>query len=149
MLVLTRYCFQSKPPVHGIMDAINQLRARRQEIARLKAELDKEEQDLLVTERVLRKLSGLPDVEPSVRRVQLMDGLIRGNKALVVAALEDEPQPWMTADQIKSAIERTRGHIIGKSTLFPLLTAMKNEGLIVRNGRVVALAKRVEDRPVD
>lgn len=129
------------------MEALNQLRARRQEIARLKAELDKEDQDLSVAERVFLKLSGVEIVVQP--REPLIDRLVRGNKALVVAALEDEPQPWMTADQIRSAIERTRGHLIGKSTLFPLLTAMKNEGLIVRNGRVVALATRVEDKAVD
>lgn len=136
-----------KDPYTETMEALNQLRARRQEIARLKAELDKEDQDLSVAERVFLKLSGVEIV--AQHREPLIDRLVRGNKALVVAALEDEPQPWMTADQIRSAIERTRGHLIGKSTLFPLLTAMKNEGLIVRNGRVVALATRVEDKAVD
>lgn len=126
------------------MEALEQLRARRDEIARLKAALDKEDQDLSIAERVFLKLSGVTVQEDN----SLGARLVRGNKALVVRVLEDQPQPWMSAEQIRLEIKRTQGHMIGKTTLFPLLTAMKNEGLIVRNGGVVALARRVEGENV-
>lgn len=125
------------------MSDLIQVRARRANIAQLRAALDKEDAELATVERVLLRLSGEAPAATS-QREPLGVRIVRGNKALVTRVLEDVPHPWMTADEIKNEIERTTGNVIGKTTLFPLLTAMKNEGLIVRDNRRVALPRRLE-----
>lgn len=64
-------------------------------------------------------------------------------RELVMEAMTDGPM-WQTSKDINFAIARKHGFHIKGSSFFPMLTALKNEGVIIRDGDKMALKSRLD-----
>jgi len=132
---------------------LDNVRARRAEISRAKEALEKEDQELAIAEKVAEKLD--PSLVSSVTRVADPD-LVVPNKLLATAApkrhsdlvlstLKASANTWFeSSEELREEVRRIYGIEIIRGSFLPLLTSLKNEGLIVRDGRKVALAEKTQ-----
>lgn len=123
--------------------------ARRDVIAREIERLRLEDEELAIAEQVMERLGG---VEPKPRRplaAPQAANAPRSQREFVLDAPETSPEPWLLAKEI-IAIARTRWSVaIPEKSLRPLLTVMKNQRLIERRGRLVALRRRARGGALD
>jgi hypothetical protein len=120
--------------------------------------LGAEDEELVVAERVLLRLAGVPQALPSnnddalgdwmtpagwnhPNRPAPMDGTI---EEVIEWLLEGSVSYWATSAQLQAALAATLKRPVPMSTVSPTLSNMKNKGIIVRDGLKVALAKRIE-----
>lgn len=124
--------------------------------------LEIEDAELDIAERVLRRLSGVPEpqlgfpfqgeslgnwLSPSGWRPPsrpLPSG--RTVEDAIIWVLEGAVDPWATSNQIQAAISAVLSRPVPMNTVSPMLTAMKIRGVIARDGLKVALARRVPDK---
>lgn len=125
------------------------IRARRAEIARQLAKLKAEDEELALVEQVLSRFAhrdtqdGAPHSSTGVRQRLLSP---RSQREYVLDALSASDAVWLRSDQIVALARKRWGVVISERSLRPLLSVMKRDGQIVRQGRVLALPERVEER---
>jgi hypothetical protein len=61
---------------------------------------------------------------------------------LVVEALREAHEPWMNFSTLLTALESRRDQPIAQNSLRVLLSSLKRKQVIVRQGRLIALAER-------
>lgn len=135
-------------PVPSFLDLV---RARRAEIDRQRAALDTEDQELAVAERVAERLepfvrAGAPNAETgsTVTNAVLAAGAPKTQPELVISTLKASAGPWFeSSNALHDEIQRIHGVDIKSGSLLPVLTNLKNEGIILREGPRIALAERV------
>lgn len=127
-----------------IDDTLAVIRARRSAIKTEIAALHSEDGELAAAERGLARLIG-GRARPAARPARVLGRRGRkpatGDKSqreLILAVLGNAD--WLDLNDIVLAIAREHGVSVAKRTISPLLSALKREGLIVRQGRKVALA---------
>lgn len=128
-------------------DAISVVRARRLEIARAIAELQDEDKDLETAEQVLVRLGGAGPAaaassKSSARAPRGASGRL-SQRALVLEVLGSSEEVWLKSGAIAQAASRLSGAPVPELSLRPLLSALKRESIIVRDGHKVALRARV------
>ncbi|MEZ5960632.1 MAG: hypothetical protein R3C30_09440 [Hyphomonadaceae bacterium] len=125
------------------------IQARRDEIAREIERLRLEDEELAIAEQVLERLSG---AEPRPRRPQPTPQAAnapRSQREFVLDALETSPEPWLKAKEIIAMARKRWAVVIPEKSLRPLLTMMKNQRLIERRGRLVAIRHRARSGAAD
>ena len=124
------------------MEPLEQIRAERAQIVQQRAALDKRDAELAIAERVLAGMSGVsPPITPFVVTAHSNKEPSRKDKVLDI--LSDGPL-WMTSSSINLSVARKYGQLIKPSSFHPLLTDLKNEGVILRDGNKLALKSRIE-----
>lgn len=132
-------------------DAISVVRARRLEIARAIAELQDEDKDLETAEQVLARLSGAGPGGASSGKAKSARAAGApkpasgrpSQRALVLEVLRSSEEVWLKSGAIAQAASRLSGAPVPELSLRPLLSALKRESVIVRDGHKVALRARV------
>ena len=122
------------------MSDLARIHARKAEIAEERDRLDRELRDLAIAERVLLNLSGA--VEQAPADAAPPSDLTRRDK--ILAVLNGSAEPWLTSTDINKAIARRFGGLIKSSSLLPMLTNLKDEGVIIRKDGKLALKERVQ-----
>jgi hypothetical protein len=142
------------PPMDPNLTTVRQ---RRTALAQMREQIDAEDKELEITERVLTRLAaGTTAAPPSMQIVGLngdSGNLLTGPAApqpvtqrdLVIATLRTFPDAWIDSSaNLLTEITNAHGVAIKPSSLLPLLTTLKNEGVIRRDGaNRIALAERV------
>lgn len=125
------------------MSNLDTIRERRAAIAAQRTSLDREDAELAVAERVLARMAGEEPapVNAMTSLVRPRDALSRRDKVLDVLSGE---AVWMNSREINAAIFKKHGAFIKGSSFFPMLTTLKNEGVILREGDKMALKSRVD-----
>lgn len=125
------------------MTPLDQIRRQRADLARQRAALDKRDAELAIAEKVLAELEGaVASPAPSTMEL-LLSAPTASRRERVVEALSGE-RVWMTSREINNAIAKRHGMLIKSTSLLPMLTNLKNEGVVVRDGDKIALKERVE-----
>lgn len=125
------------------------IQARRDEIARDIERLRLEDEELAIAEQVLERLGG---AEPRPRRAvpaPQAANAPRSQRELVLDALEASAEPWLKAKEIIALVRKRWSVAIPEKSLRPLLTMMKNQRLIERRGRLLALRHRARSGASD
>lgn len=65
-------------------------------------------------------------------------------KAALLLALRVSNEPWMTANELQIRASSLKAADIPMATVSPMLSNLKNAGLILREGHRVALATRIK-----
>lgn len=117
---------------------LKDVQARRADVARQRRILESEDQDLAVAERILLQLanSKVSDVSQSPVRTQG-----KGQKWAVLDALE-QGELFQDQEAVREAASRLHGIEIKITSLQPLISKLKTDGLLVRQGNKLALASR-------
>jgi hypothetical protein len=128
---------------------ITTVRARRQEIAKLRQSIDEEDKELEVTERTLMRLaSSKPAPQPMVDEVKPTPRGPISQADLVISTLEGTSKPWLDSPAaLHAEIKRLHGVDIKKSSFQPVISQLKAKKIIVRDGTKIALASRVPPQP--
>jgi BMFP domain-containing protein YqiC len=66
-------------------------------------------------------------------------------RELILRALRQAGSGWLTAGEIQRAASEMKGSDVPMGSISPTLTALKNEGLIARDGMKVALKENLMD----
>lgn len=129
---------------------LSTVRARRAQINKLRKALDTEDHELEIAEAVLTRLAAHHNVDivPSIPQSNGTTTAIQQpvtQRDLVIATLRTLSDPWIDSSaNLLTEINSVHGASIKPSSLLPLLTALKNEGVIRRDGaNRIALAERV------
>ena len=124
------------------MDAFSQILARLDAIKAMQSALAAEAADLAIAARVLKTFqsesprSNLEGNRPVPRE---------GTKAdIIIGIMNSSPDPWTTGDKVREEFSRIKGVNVEIGSISPLLTKLKGEGKIVREGLKIALAARLE-----
>lgn len=132
------------------MASIALIRARRAEISQHMARLKAEDEELAIVEQVLSRFSnaaenGVATITPTgpapfhgVRLFQTP----RSQREHVLDALATSDEVWLRSNEIIAQARKRWGVTISERSLRPLLSVMKRDGQIVRQGRVLALRER-------
>jgi hypothetical protein len=118
------------------------LLSRREHISRQIAKLRAEDAELSIAERVLRRLLGGAVFEDAADKAQRANAAPKTQKDIVIEVLRVDETVWMKSGEIVEAARRRLGADIPERSLRPLLSVMKRDGLIVRQGRLIALNGR-------
>ena len=113
------------------------------EIHRTYAELESERAELLVAKKVIERIG---DDGPAILESRKVAPVMvnRTNRNCIVAALT-EASRWLTANEIQDRASAFKGITIPMASISPGLTDLKNDGVIVRAGLLVALASRAAE----
>jgi hypothetical protein len=134
---------------HFMSDALTVIRTRRAEIARAIELLRVEDEELATTEVVLQRLGGetgavsRPGTELQAHRWARP----RSQREFVLDVLANCDTPWLRTREIVKHAKGRWGVSLPETSLRPLLSVMKRQKLIVRQGRVVALRERAQQAP--
>ena len=117
------------------MEPLDVITARRKAIAKIRADLDIEDSELEVAERVWKRLAP-PDAlgidPPPRKRLPLGGQLVNGSRQLTNAlALLPEDGTSMGREEFHRAINTTRTEPLTENAFFTLLSRMRSAGLIV------------------
>lgn len=109
--------------------------------------LEAEERELAIAEKVLRRMEGGAEAPHkreamSTKAVANDGGAQKSQRAYLLEGLEAAETPWVTSGELLSLIQERWGARLPATSVRPLLTLLRNEGLIVRDNRRIALAKR-------
>lgn len=139
-------------------DALSIIRARRAEIAEAIEALKDEDRDLGTAELVLARLAGgaeplraahqssaksaAKSVAPTAR---VAEAKVRpsSQRGMVMEVLRHNSEPWLRSGELIAEVQRLWGAQVPEMSLRPLLSAMKRERVIVRDGHLIALRERV------
>lgn len=157
-----------RPSMSKENPSLEDIRSRRREIAEEDRELALAETTLV---RLAQKWAGTPENRPArqapietpisadvapPKASSLPVGYFskeansrRTKNAIIIEALE-KPRPlWQTAKEIQGYFRQEFGSEMRMSSISPALTALKNDGALVRKDMFVALTLRVEDEEPD
>src|SRR5579872_4330088 len=129
------------------------VRARRAYLAKLRQQIDAEEGELEITERVLTRLAAMPSgaaaasangAERAAQPAAAKDQPVT-QKDLIVATLRTRAEPWVESSRdLQNEIEEAHGVHIKDNSLLPLLTILRQDGTIKRDAQNrIALAERL------
>lgn len=136
---------------------LEQVRARRKAIAEEDAKLASIEQNLLAIAEAWESLySGkketvkFPFQSGSLTVTRAGPNLSAPSRRLtkremIIEALNAPRELWQQASDIQAYVSKRSGKDVPMSSISPELTAMKNNGTLVRNEKFVALAFRYEE----
>lgn len=131
------------------MSSLQKIRDERAELARQRAALERRDAELAVAEKVLAEFEGIPATELAAISgterfsMKMPVPTTSTRRELVIEALSGE-KVWMTSGEINKAIYKRHRFMIKTSSLYPMLTVLKNETVIVRDGDKMALKSRVK-----
>ncbi|WP_076860219.1 hypothetical protein [Bradyrhizobium mercantei] len=77
--------------------------------------------------------------------VKLVQDVMAGNETLEQLTLllfRNCSDTWWTANEIQDYLQRIKGKDVPMSSISPILTALKNSGVIVREGHNIALTEK-------
>jgi hypothetical protein len=159
----------SNPALSDVRARRAAIKAEREKIHGRDQELSKEDQELAVAERALLRLVGIAGVQEPELLLTPHHSSIPADDALGSWAtaegwrtpdiprpnngtheectawlLAGSVDPWATANQIQSALSQMVQRLVPLTSVSPMLTSMKNKGIIARDGLKVALASRVD-----
>ncbi|MBL8544348.1 MAG: hypothetical protein JNJ63_11135 [Hyphomonadaceae bacterium] len=140
-------------------DPVSVIRARRAEIALQLESLRAEDGELAAAEAVLSRLAGAersvssgssrrrappPSQAPSQTPAQARRTrpLPRSQREFVLEALRTCTPPWRRTNDVLDDIFARWGVRIAAKSVRPLISGLKREGVIERQGRLIALAER-------
>lgn len=128
------------------MSSLQKIRDKRAELALQRAALERQDAELAIAEKVLAEMEGVK-ASPSPQQPFEFDAppqpsVHPSRRELVMEALGGE-KVWMTSAEINKEVFRRHRFLIKTSSLYPMLTVLKNEGVIVRDGDRMALKSRV------
>jgi hypothetical protein len=135
---------------------LSTVRARLDQLQKLRERIDAEQKELEIAQRVLTRLAvGTTSAPPALPVVggdtvnppagRATEATPVTQKDLIVATLRARAEPWAESSRdLQAEIERTHGVHIKDNSLLPLLTMLKGEGVIRRDAQNrIALAERV------
>ncbi|MES1158292.1 MAG: hypothetical protein ABUL42_00190 [Terricaulis silvestris] len=137
------------------LEALRAIGIRRSEIRAELERLREEDSDLAIAETVLGKLYGdaadsvvfttdlavgKAGVAATLPRVQ--SARPRNQRELVIEALRLSKHPWLRTHELAELIAQEFSVDIPMRNLRPLLSVMKQEGDLIRDGRLVGLQER-------
>jgi len=142
---------------------LSTIRARRAQLAKHRQQIEAEEKELEIAERVLARLavgtnspvepavlmsgSSQPD-EPSAEAIRTGAGDQPSpvtHKDLLLATLRARAQPWVASSrQLQAEIAEAHGIRIEDNSFLPLLSGLMEEGIIKRSEKGIALAERAQ-----
>lgn len=135
---------------------LDDVKARRAQIAAMRSALEAEDHELQIAERVLMRLARktlaiaprLPDEQISSQQIG-DDGAASGTvEELIIRTLRLSAVAWLTSAEVKGDVDRMRGREVPMGTIGPVLTELKNKNIIVRDGNRVALSERSHEAHV-
>jgi hypothetical protein len=141
---------------------LSTIRARRAQLANYRQQIDAEDKELEIAERVLTRLA--VGTNSPVAPAVLMSGSSQldepsaeartgagdqptpvTHKDLVIATLRARTEPWIPSSrQLQSEIAEAHGIHIEDNSFLPLLSGLMEEGIIKRSEKGIALAKRAQ-----
>ena len=132
------------------MESLQRIRTERAEIARQRAAMDRRDADLAVAERILSEIEGdaAHQTLPLNAMLSVMPASGVSRRDRVVESLSGE-KIWMTSAEINEAIAKRHGAPIKTTSFYPMLTTLKNDGVIVRDGERIALKSRADKEQAD
>jgi hypothetical protein len=160
----------SNPALSDVQARRAAIKAEREKIRERDQLLVAEDQDLEVAERALLRLAGIAGVQQQPDLLQTphhsvvhpdddlgswatLDGwrspivprpINATHEAYTAWLLLGAVDPWATANQIQAALSQLVQRPVPLTSVSPMLTSMKNKGIIARDGLKVALASRVD-----
>jgi hypothetical protein len=142
---------------------LSMIRARRAQLAKYRQQIDAEDKELEIAERVLTRLAVgtnspvAPEVlmsgssqldEPSAEAIRTGAGdqpTPVTHKDLVLATLRARAEPWVPSSrQLQGEIAEAHGIHIEDNSFLPLLSGLMEEGIIKRSEKGIALAGRAQ-----
>ncbi len=133
-------------------DSLDAIRQRLAQLEKARVELDEEEHDLLIAERVLARLEamssfGFKDVTVQGNSIGASTSTRRPptQTEFIVATMRLSPEPWFESTNVlHETIKAIHGIDMKKSSFQPLMSQLFREGVVTRDGYKVALAERVK-----
>ena len=163
MLLRSAIAADMKGTTTSMEPNLSTIRARRAQLAKYRQQIDEEEKELEIAERVLTRLSGAttsavtPAVvmsgssqldEPSAEAIRTGAGdqpTPVTHKDLVLATLRARAEPWIPSSrELQAEIAEAHGVHIEDNSFLPLLSGLLAEGIIQRSEKGIALAERVQ-----
>lgn len=136
-------------------DVLSSIRARRAEIARAVEERRAELEKLRAEDACLAKTEeeyvtefrggGVRGVAEDRAAFEAAPSNEVSQREAVLIALRRSDRAWLRSHEIAAAAKRYCGKTISERSLRPLLSVMKRDGEIARNGRLIALKQRAHE----
>jgi len=162
MLLRSVIAVEKKGTTTSMEPNLSTIRARRAQLAKYRQQIDAEDEELEIAERVLTRLAVGTNspVGPAVRKSESSqhdepsaEAIRTGagdqpnpvtHKDLVFAALRARAEPWVSSRQLQTEIAEAHGIHIEDNSFLPLLSSLMAEGIIKRSEKGIALAERVQ-----
>jgi hypothetical protein len=110
------------------------------------ARLSAEDGELAIAEGVLQRLGGEGSAQSTrLPPAETRMAMPRSQREYVLDALRWAEPTWLASAEIVHVVKARWGVKIPERSLRPLLTVMKRNGDIVRDGRLLALPERAMD----
>ncbi len=130
---------------------LTDVKRRRAQIVKQRAALIEEDEELEIAERVLSRLVQVG--EPRQREHEIKFEVapvfaMRSKptmKEMITKALRESDRLWISANDVQRAVSLTKGTDVPMPSISPILSVMKKEGTIRRDGLKIALASRVKN----
>ncbi len=124
--------------------------SRLEVIAKARKALDTEEQELLIARRVFARLDAATPTGGNGRAHHATPGQpALTHKGMLIATLRSHPSIWLESPTVlHEEIVRVHGTDIPKTSFQPLLSNLKKDGLVARDGLRIALAERAQSKEV-
>ena len=123
------------------------IRARRAEISQQRKVLGIEDDELAIAERVAERLIGASETGATIANASMAAAPPKTQTELVISTLRASVDPWFeSSGALHDEIQRIHGIDIRSGSLLPVLTSLKKERTIVRDGPKIALTSRVSDK---
>jgi hypothetical protein len=126
-------------------DTLATIQARRAEIARAISLLQTEDQELATAEAVLQRFSRAAKPGSTVGLPPNPRSRPRNQREFVLDVLASSEPVWLRSSDIVRLAKLRWGVDLPEPSLRPLLSVMKQQRLIVRKGRLVALSERAPE----
>lgn len=130
-------------------DALNAVQNRREEIRRELEQLRHEDTQLEIAERALSQLGsrvGRNEALSARERPAPTSGRApTSQREVVLQVLLESHDVWLRSGDIVDIARRRWGIKVPEKSLRPLLSIMKGQGLIMRNGRLIAATQRANE----
>ena len=133
------------------MNTLHKIRARREALAAQRRAIDEEEHELQIAERVYLRFGESEVVNvPAVSTLPTAFATWSSQSKIgpatteefILVVLSNSASPWLTSSEVREEVSRRKGKEVPMGTVGPTLTAMKNDGKILRDGHKVALSSR-------
>lgn len=125
--------------------------ARLEVIKTERAKLENEERDLQAAVRVLKRFgisafpaTGFAAGHSTANAVSSFQIKPQTKAEMIVGILTVADTPWMTGQAIREKFSAAKGEEITMASISPMLSKLKDDGVLVRRGLEVALASRVQ-----
>jgi hypothetical protein len=162
MLLRSAIAAEMKGTTTSMEPNLSTIRARRAQLANYRQQIDAEDKELEIAERVLTRLA--VGTNSPVAPAVLMSGSSQldepsaeartgagdqptpvTHEDLVIATLRARAEPWVpSSGQLQAEIGEAHGIHIEDNRFVPLLSRLMQEGIIKRSEKGIALAKRAQ-----